>query len=219
MSKILETELYQPVKHFLEQQGYEVKSEVGSADIMACRGAEEPVIIELKTNFSLTLFHQAIARLSITDTVYIAVARGTGRRFHSALKNNLSLARRLGLGVITVRLRDSFVEVHVDPGPYSPRKSKQRKDRLLREFMRREGDPNIGGSSRSTLMTAYRQDALRCAGYLLENGASRGAEIAKIAGVTRATRIMADNHYGWFERIERGIYALSEKGKAAAKNK
>lgn len=215
MGRILETELYQPVKTFLTDQGYEVKAEVGAADIVACRGEEDPVIVELKTGFTLGLFHQAIARLAVTDAVYIAVARGPGRRFQSALKNNLKLARRLGLGLLTVRLSDGLVEVHVDPAPYAPRKSKQRKDRLLKEFARRVGDPNTGGSTRVTLVTAYRQDAMRCADHLNANGPSRGAEVASATGVARATRMMADDHYGWFERVERGIYGLTPKGKAS----
>jgi hypothetical protein len=52
MARILETELYEPVKAFLENQGYEVKAEVGSADIVACRGDDDPVIVELKTGFT-----------------------------------------------------------------------------------------------------------------------------------------------------------------------
>lgn len=174
MGRISETELYKPVKAFLNKQGYEVKAEVGAADVVACRGEADPVIVELKTGFSLSLFHQAIARQSITDAVYVAVARGSGRRFQQALKSNLSLARRLGLGLMTVRLSDALVEVHLDPAPYAPRKSKKRKDRLLREFSRRVGDPNTGGSTRVKLVTAYRQDALRCAAYLSANGPSRG---------------------------------------------
>lgn len=213
MGRILETELYPPVKAFLIGQGYDVKAEVGAADLVACRGDADPVIVELKTGFSLSLFHQAIARQSMTDAVYVAVARGTGRRFQQALKNNLMLARRLGLGVITVRLSDGFVEVHLDPAPYAPRKSKLRKDRLLREFSRRVGDPNVGGSTRVSLMTAYRQDAIRCAEHLEANGPSRGADVAKATGVGRATRMMTDDHYGWFERVARGVYALSPKGR------
>ncbi|QDG79739.1 hypothetical protein FJ695_20985 [Labrenzia sp. PHM005] len=215
---MLETELYQPVKAFLENQGYEVKAEVGAADVVACRGNEDPVIVELKTGFTLSLFHQAIERLAITDAVYVAIARGKGKRFQSALKSNIKLARRLGLGMITVRLSDGFVEVHLDPGPYAPKKSKPRKDRLLREFARRVGDPNTGGSTRTTLVTAYRQDAIRCAEHLAANGPSRGAEVAKAAGVERATRMMADDHYGWFERVERGIYGLTSKGQASLKD-
>ena len=214
MGRIKETDLYLPVKAFLTGQGYEVKAEVDAADIVACRDDEDPVIVELKTGFSLSLFHQAIARQSISDAVYIAVARGSGRRFQQALKTNLGLARRLGLGLITVRLADAFVEVHLDPAPYAPRKLKRRRDRLLREFSRRVGDPNTGGSTRVKLVTAYRQDALRCAAHLKANGPSRGADIAKTTGVARATRMMADDHYGWFERVERGVYTLSPKGQA-----
>ena len=215
MTKVSETDLYLPVKTFLITQGYEVKAEVGAADIVACRGDEDPVIVELKTGFSLSLFHQAVARQSISDAVYVAVARARGRRFQLALKSNLTLARRLGLGLITVRLSDGFVEVHADPAPYQPRKSKPRKERLLREFARRVGDPNTGGSTRSSLVTAYRQDALRCAQVLNVNGPSRGADVAKSTGVERATRLMADDYYGWFERVERGVYALTPKGRTA----
>ena len=218
MSRILETELYGPVKAFLTGQGYEVKAEIGAADIVACRGDADPVIVELKTGFSLSLFHQAVARQAITDAVYIAVARGSGRRFLQAMRSNTKLARRLGLGLITVRLSDGFVEVHLDPGPYAPRKSKPRKDRLLREFSRRVGDPNTGGSTRVTLVTAYRQDALRCAAYLKDSGPSRGADVAKATGVDRATKMMADDHYGWFERVERGVYALTPKGQMSTES-
>ncbi len=213
MTRITETALYEPIKALLIGQGYEVKAEVGAADVMACRGDADPVIVELKTGFSLGLFHQAVARQSITDTVYIAVARGAGRRFQQALRSNIKLARRLGLGLMTVRLSDGLVEVHLDPAPYAPRKSKPRRDRLLREFARRVGDPNTGGSTRRHLVTAYRQDAMRCAAHLRAHGPSRGADVAKATGVERATRMMADDHYGWFDRIERGVYGLSPKGR------
>ncbi|MEL6518517.1 MAG: DUF2161 family putative PD-(D/E)XK-type phosphodiesterase [Pseudomonadota bacterium] len=209
-----ETELYPPVRDFLAGQGYDVKAEVGAADVVACRGDEPPVIVELKTGFSLSLFHQAVARQAITDAVYIAVPRKTGAAFQRSLKDNISLARRLGLGVILVRLRDGHVEVPCDPGPYRPRLSSVRKGRLLREFARRVGDPNTGGATRVGLVTAYRQDALRCAAAL-QGGATRGAEVKAAYGVENATRIMADDHYGWFERVERGVYALTPKGRAA----
>ena len=207
-----ETDLYPPIKQFLQAQGYEVKGEIGAVDVMACRGDEEPVIVELKTGFSLALFHQAIARQSVTDAVYVAVPRGQGRRFLAALKSNLSLARRLGLGVLTVRLSDGFVEAHLDPAPFQPRKSTPRKARLLREFARRVGDPNAGGSTRVPMMTAYRQDALRCAAHLRACGPSRGADVAKATGVEKATQMMAADHYGWFERVDRGVYVLTPKG-------
>ncbi len=214
-NSIKETDLYAPVKQLLEGQGYVVKGEVGAVDVMACRDDEPPVLVELKTSFSLSLFHQAIERQAVSDIVYIAVPRGRGLAFQKSLANNLKLSRRLGIGLITVRLADGFVEIHNDPAPYRPRKSKHKTARLLKEFARRVGDPNTGGATRSGLMTAYRQDALRCVGTLDALGPTKAADVAKATGVEKARRLMADDHYGWFERAAPGIYQLTPKGRQA----
>lgn len=208
-----ETDLYKPIKAYLQKQGYEVKGEVGKADMVGIRGSEEPVIVELKLRFSLGLFHQAVERQKVSDLIYIAVPRKTGKPFLKALKENTSLCRRLGLGLITVRPKDAFIEVHADPAPFTPRKSKKAKTKLLREFSRRIGDPNEGGATRHGIVTAYRQDAVRTAMYLAEYGPSTGAAVARDTGVTPATRIMSADYYGWFERVERGVYMLTPKGK------
>lgn len=218
MTRIAETDLYPPVKAFLESQGYEVKAEVGAADVVAVRGSEDPVIVELKAAMSLALLHQGVARLKITDHVYLAVPHRSGMPAYRARKDTVSLCRRLGLGFLTVRLRDGHVEVHCDPGAYAPRKSKPHKARLLREFARRAGDPNRGGAVKSRLVTSYRQDALRCAAHLRASGPSKGAAVANATGVPTATRLMRDDHYGWFERVGLGIYGLTATGEAALKD-
>ena len=208
-----ETALYAPIKRHLEAQGYSVKSEVAGADVVALRADDpDPVIVEMKTAFSLSLVQQGIVRQSITDWVYLAVPTIKGRK---TLARHLGLCRRLGLGLITVRAKDGHIEIHCDPAPFAPRKIKVRRDRLLREFSRRVGDPNIGGSNRVTLITAYRQDAMRCAKHLADAGPCKGAVVASATGVTRATTIMRDDHYGWFERVAKGIYQLTPKGQAA----
>ena len=119
------------------------------------------------------------------------------------------------LGLISVRLSDGLVQVHCDPGPYAPRKSKRREGALLKEFLRRQGDPNVGGQVRSGLITAYRQDALRIAMFLYEAGATKGSEVAAATKVEQATRMMRDDHYGWFEKVDTGIYGVTPKGAAA----
>ncbi|WP_171235996.1 DUF2161 domain-containing phosphodiesterase [Ruegeria sp. HKCCA6837] len=212
-----EQDLYPPIKALLERQGYTVKGEVGAADVVAVREGENPVIVELKLRFTLSLFHQAITRLKLTDQVYIAVSKPTGRSARRALKDNLALCRRLGLGLITVRA-DETVEVQCDPGPYAPRKNKSKATRLLREFDRLEGDPNAGGATRHGIVTAYRQDALKCAAYLAEYGPTKGAEVAKSVGVSVATRLMRENHYGWFEKVEKGVYGLTAQGSEGLKH-
>ncbi|MEM8538535.1 MAG: DUF2161 family putative PD-(D/E)XK-type phosphodiesterase [Pseudomonadota bacterium] len=212
-----ERDLYPAIKALLERQGYTVKGEVGAADVVARRAAEPPLIVEMKLRFSLSLYHQAIARQSITDQVYLAVPRPVGKTARRVIKDNLAMSRRLGLGLILVAANGT-AEVHCDPGPYAPRKSKKRAARLLREFDRLSGDPNAGGATRHGIVTAYRQDALRCAAYLAEHGASKGARVATATGVPTATRIMASNHYGWFERIATGIYDLTPSGASGLKH-
>jgi len=218
MSKISEIQLYAPVKALLVAQGYDVKGEVGAADVVGVRG-EDVVIVELKTGFSLTLLQQGVARQAITDAVYVAVPKWAGKAGWRAFKSNIALCKRLGLGVISVDLApktgNDVVQVHCDPVEFKPRKSKVRRNALLREFTRREGDPNKGGMTRTTIMTGYRQEAMRIAVHLSENGPCKGAAVALAVEVTGATRLMADNHYGWFYRVAQGIYTLSDAGAVA----
>ncbi|MEZ5872164.1 MAG: DUF2161 family putative PD-(D/E)XK-type phosphodiesterase [Nitratireductor sp.] len=215
MATLRETDLYEPVKALLERQGYEVKAEIGAADVMAVRGDEPPVLVELKTGFSLALVHQAIERLKISDAVYVAIPEWKGRSGWKAFVANRVLCRRLGIGLITVRASDNIAEIHLDPGPYAPRQSKPRRERLLKEFAKRVGDPNTGGMTRSTIMTSYRQDALRCLNCLNLHGAKKASDVATLTEVARARTIMSDDHYGWFERVERGIYGLTPNGEKA----
>ena len=206
---VKEADLYPPVKAYLQAQGYAVKGEVGAADVVGLRG-DDLVIVELKSAFSLALFHQGIARLALTDQVYLAVPEG-GRI--KALRANVKLARRAGLGVMTVRLRDGFVSVLADPGPYAARGAPKKRARLLRAFARLQGDPNAGGATRHGIVTGYRQDAVRCARFLALNGSAQGAVVAEGAAVPEATRIMRDDHYGWFHKVARGVYDLTQAGR------
>jgi hypothetical protein len=202
-----ETDLYLPVKRHLEAQGYTVKAEVRGCDAVALRGDELPVIVELKRALTLALLYQAVDRLTIAEHVYVAVLRPKRGVTGDALK----LCRRLGLGLIVVTASGS-VEVLADPVPYVPRPNTKKRGLLLREFNARSGDPNIGGSTRQPLMTAYRQDALKCAAHLRQNGPTRIRDVKAATAVDRAANIFRDNVYGWFEKTERGVYGLSQAG-------
>jgi hypothetical protein len=202
-----EVALYAPVKALLEGQGYDVKGEVNGCDIVGIRGDEPPVIVELKRSFSLALVHQGVDRLAMTDAVYLAVGAWPKRQAEVR-----RLCRRLGLGLMVVT--NGRADVLEDPLPYRPRRDVRRVGRLLREHQRRVGDPTSGGSARQPIMTAYRQEALRCA-RLLEAGPMVLREMRPIADVPHAGAILRDDVYGWFERVERGTYALTPKGLAA----
>ncbi len=205
-----ETELYQPIKTFLEAQGFTVKAEVRSCDVVAVRADETPVIVELKTALNLQLFYQAVDRLGITDQVYVAIPRPKRGVPSEAIK----LCRRIGIGLMVVSGSGS-VDVLTDPLPYVPRQNTKRRNGLLNEFRKRLGDLNTGGSRGKQLMTAYRQDALRCAVHLAQVGASRVKDIRQTTSVERSATILRGNVYGWFQRETHGVYGLTDAGLAA----
>lgn len=204
---LLETELYAPVKAFLEGQGYAVKGEVKGCDVVGVRGSEPPVIVELKRSFSMTLLLQGVDRLSMSELVYLAVGAWP-KRWRDLRK----LCLRIGLGLIVVH--GGRVQVLLDPEPYKPRPNRKRATRLLGEHARRVGDPNRGGATRLPIVTAYRQEALRCAALLQQHGPLTLAALRSGGEVPNAARILQDDVYGWFERVARGTYRITPAGLA-----
>jgi hypothetical protein len=205
----LESDLYAPVKALLEGQGYVVKGEVRGCDVVAVRGEEPPVIVELKRVFGLSLVLQGVDRLALTDRVYLAVGQ-----WPKQIRNVKKLCRRLGLGLLVVTRERA--DVVLDPLPYKPRNNKRKAGRLLGEHRRRVGDPNLGGSAmRAPLMTAYRQEALRCAELLASHGPMAPKAMRAVGDVPNAAKILRHDHYGWFERVSRGIYALTAQGRTS----
>lgn len=218
-----ETDLYPPVKRFLEARGFDVKAEVQGCDVVARLPDPEapPLIVELKTGFSLELVLQGIDRQKVADDVYLAVPApdtpAKWRNWRSRRRALIRLCRRLELGLLliapTVPDPDRAVEVVVEPGAYRPRQDRKASHRLATEFARRSGDPNVGGTSRRTIVTAYRQDAMRCAACLID-GPLPLSEIRAASQVERAAAILQKNHYGWFARESRGVYSLTDRGAA-----
>lgn len=211
-----ETELYAPVKAFLEAQGYAVKGEVKGCDMVAMR-EDEMVVVELKAAFNLALLLQGVDRQKVTESVYLAVEapgpRSSGPRW-SEIRH---LCRRLGLGLMTVRFmqKGPQVEVHCDPEVYTPRKSPKKRTGLVREFARRTGDYNTGGSTQRPIVTAYREEALRIAAYLRQCGEAKVKAIRLEADSPLAAAILQKNYYGWFERVSMGVYRLTPQGEEA----
>ncbi len=180
---------------------------------MALKGAAPPVVVitELKLSFTLELVLQAVDRLAACDEVWLAVrasARGRGRERDRRVKK---LCRLLGIGLLGIA-RSGLVEIIAEPGPWRPRRDAAWRSQLVSEHRRRQGDPTSGGSARAPIMTAYRQQALVCAAALVE-GPRRTRDVRLVA--PDASKILLHNVYGWFTRVERGVYALSDDGKAA----
>lgn len=214
-----ETDLYPPVKKFLQALDYDVKAEVNTCDVVGQKSDGSIVIVELKKGFTLDLLIQGVERLSLADDVYIAagfygpIAKGSV--WNKRRRGILKLCRRLGLGLMMVRLyarKPGKVQVLLDPAPYMPRKNSSKVKKLKTEFDTRVGDPNAGGATRSKIMTAYRQAAIRCATLLKQTGPMRVKDIRDQAEFEKAAQLLRNNHYGWFEKVDRGIYQLTERG-------
>lgn len=199
----------------MESQNYEVKGEVQDCDVLAIRGKEAPVVVELKLTLNLNVVLQAVERLSLTPKVYIGIpikCKTLNRRRRHIIK----LLRMLGLGLMVIDLarETGNVKVLLDPGEYRPRKSKHREERLLGEFVKRVGDPNLGGTEkRKGIMTAYRQRAMTIAQFLQKQGPTKALHISRALQEPRARDILYRDVYGWFDRVSLGVYELSPRGK------
>lgn len=208
-----ETDLYLPLKAFMEGAGYSVKGEVNGCDLVGVKDGDPAVLIvcEMKLSFNLELVMQGVNRAAICDEVWLAAraSRTAKGREHDARFRNL--CRRLGFGLLAVS-ESGFVDVVVAPFAATPRKDAKRRSRLLDEHKRRVGDPQKGGGRGKPIMTAYRQDCILCATALLSGPQSPRQLKALVA---RAPTILRSNVYGWFVRESRGIYGLTELGKAA----
>ena len=207
-----ETSLYVPVKRFLERLGFDVKGEICGCDLVALRGDEPPVVIvgELKLAFNLELLLQGIDRAAACDEVWLAVCM-SGRCGRERDPRVRKLCRLLGFGLLGVS-GSGRVELLVEPGPWRPRRDAKRRSRLVDEHRRRLGDPVLGGTTKMPIMTAYRQQALACAASLT-NGPRRTSEVR--VAVPDAPKILLRNVYGWFFRVERGVYGLTPEGTTA----
>ena len=216
--KIRETDLYEPVKIFFESQGYEVKSEIYGCDVVAIKDSNLIAIIELKTKFSLELVLQGVERLSVSGIIYLAILEGPRSGLKKRLNKIIKLCRILGFGILLVTLTKNtggYVTQILGPIPNRPGNQKK-SNRLLKEFKNRHGDPNTGGSTAMPLMTAYKQNALRIVNGLA-NGCKTIPELRNKTGVHNTASILQRNFYGWFSRVDRGVYGLSSTGIQSSK--
>ena len=140
----VETNLYLPVKRFLERLGFQVKGEIGGCDLVALSADCPPIVIigELKLAFNLELVLQGVDRAGACDEVWLAVrsaANGRGREHDSRVHK---LCRRLGFGLLVVHARGG-VEIVVSPSAPMPRRDQRRRSRLVDEHRKRQAIPQL----------------------------------------------------------------------------
>ena len=207
-----ESDLYPPVCEYFISLGYDVQAEVKSCDLVAKKDGET-IVAELKTSFCLKLVYQAIERQSITDLVYIVIPRPKGAK-GAQWNSMLKLMKRLDIGIITVAL-DSELKavdiVSVPAGTAKPKSSAKRAS-FNKEVDSRNLHINTGGVNKTKILTAYREKSIYILCLAEAFGEISPAQINKILNEPYAGNIVSRNFYGWFKKISKGVYAISDEG-------
>ncbi|MDL4839801.1 DUF2161 domain-containing phosphodiesterase [Aquibacillus rhizosphaerae] len=221
--KLQESDLYKPIQSHFLKEGYEVYGEVKDCDMAAIKD-DELILIELKLNLSVDLLIQATNRQRLSELVYIAIPRPKKYNPRSKRWRNIcQLVRRLELGLILISFSGNRkkLEFIFDPTPFNRKKSmaqnKRKRQEILKEIDGRSQDFNIGGSSRTQIMTAYRENCIQIACYLEKVGELSPKALIQMGTGKKTSSILIKNYYGWFVRVRRGIYVLSDKGRIEMK--
>jgi len=208
-----ESDLFVPIKKYLEKANYTVRAEVKNCDITATKD-DELIIIELKLSVNVQLLIQATDRQHITDSVYVAIPKSAikNRKRWQGIKHIL---RRLELGLLLVDSKnlENPIEIVFHPIKFQKKKISKRRRAVLKEIENRSANLNAGGINRKKIVTAYKENALQIAVYLDNLGPTTPKNLRKLNCGPKTLSILYNNFYGWFERIERGIYGITIKGK------
>jgi len=218
-TKRYEVDLYKPIKELFTQQGYVVHGEVNECDVAAIK-EQELVLIELKLSLSIDLLIQATKRQRLTNEVYVAIPRPKLNFRSKKWKDSCHLVRRLELGLILVSFLgdEAQAEIVFHPASFDRKKSMQRSKKkriaMLTEIEGRLGDYNVGGSSQTKIMTAYKENCIHIACCLLQSGPLSPKSLRMMGTGEKTFTILNKNYYGWFDKIQRGIYVISDTGKS-----
>lgn len=212
----LEEDMYEHIKSYFDSLGYTVHGEVKSCDITAQKD-DQLIIFELKKSLSVDLLIQGVKRQKLSDLTYICVPRPLKFRYNAKFRDTLFLLKRLQLGLIFVDVERASIEIMLEPKEYDMVKAKKssynRKKRkaVETEISKRKTSRNKGGSFQKKLVTSYREDALRLL-YLSSINNYISPKDGVSIGIINSSRILNNNHYGWFDKVERGKYKISNKG-------
>lgn len=211
---ILESDLFLPVKELFLNAGYSVNAEVKDCDVTATKG-DELIICELKKNLSVQLLTQALIRQRSGAKVYVAVPKPknyNARKF----KDTLYLLKKLELGLVFVTLKGSlsFAEIVYEPLPFVPAAlNRKKRASILKEIEGRSIDLNTGGVRGKKIATAFCERNIHIACALDIYGDLSPKKLSKLTDIEKASSILSMNAYGWFYKVSRGIYGITDKGR------
>ncbi|PLR69032.1 DUF2161 domain-containing phosphodiesterase [Bacillus sp. UMB0893] len=217
-NNLFEKDLYKPIQKYFIKHGYEVYGEVKDCDLAAVK-ENELILVELKLRLNVELLIQAAKRQRFTDQVYIAIPKPSYSLRSKKWKDLCYLVRRLELGLIVVSFRQGkgYAEIKMEPDSFdrvkSMKLSQRKRAQILAEIEGRSGDHNVGGVNKTKIMTAYKERCIHIACCLEHSGPQSPKNLREMGTGDKTLSILNKNYYGWFDRVKRGTYALSEAGK------
>lgn len=209
-----EQELYPPVRNLFAKRGYKVNAEVKDCDMTAVKD-NEFIIVELKKNLSVALLAQGLKRQRTGADVFIAVPKPKQYSLKK-FRSTFSVIKKLELGLIFVSLRGehSFAEIVFEPKPFNfTRKDNAKRKEIMEEINGRTIETNTGGVTGTKIITAYTEKCIHIACILDMYGEMSAKKVRELGGADNAYNILSMNVYGWFEKVGRGIYAITKKGR------
>lgn len=207
-----ESDLFEPVRALFAERGYKVNAEVLNCDVTALK-EDELIIIELKRTLCVTLLAQALERQKTGAAVYIAVpkpSKYSPKRF----RDTLYVIRKLELGLIFVTVKNescAFAEIIYEPHEFVPVKLRRdERKKIIKEIQGRALDNNIGGVTHRKIATAFTEKNIFIA-CIAEKHGSVSPCLAKSLTGSECGGLLARDYYGWFKRLERGVYTITDK--------
>ena len=211
---IKETDLFAPLQTLFTQAGYQVNAEVASFDVVLSKD-KELIIIECKLSFNMTLLYQAMGAQAVADFVYVAIPVPPANKQHKIAQ----IAKNMGLGLVLVTPngRATIAVAPSDVLAYQAHRNKVKADRVKKEITGRRFDNNVGGSTKTKILTAYKEASVQIAVMLEDkpDGTTAKYLIATYGCPKNTNPLMHRNALGWFERLGKGVYKLSPRGHLA----
>lgn len=215
MEKLSEKNLFKPIKEYFEAFGYTCDGEVGDIDLYMEKEGEN-LAVELKVSLDFKALQQAALRQKVADTVFIGIYKPRDL-YTRSFQDKIYLLKRLGIGLIVVSKRTKAVEIVSEPVVTELKRYKSsnlgKRKKISSEFKKRKTKSNTGGVTGTKIISAYREDALMVLDALCElGGEGSSRQVHELSKVEKSTQIMYNNHYGWFENVDKGQYKITEKG-------
>ena len=156
---MLEKDMFEPVKFYLEIKGYKVYAEVGSADVVGVK-ENETIIIEMKKQLNFKVLEQIFSRIGTATKLYVAVPYNDKHPYGNPNHRfAYHILREYGIGLFFVK-GDTIFE-YIEGAEFDIVHD-------IRKWIREHNELTIGGSKSGDTVTEYSLTRERIQSFMKE---------------------------------------------------